>query len=154
MSWHKVTFPLSMEIDPNVVKIGNIGWACYEKANQPAGFAMFHATRGHEIDYFEKRLVYLSPVAAELCKEEIEKEYTLEPCDVPACDEPNMIFVFGDPLVMGHLKEHFEPEPGTWEWKKIQMEAAQKEAEWAEFEAAQAEAKAAQTETAQPNGFH
>ena len=154
MSWHKVTLPLSMEIDPNVVKIGEIGWACYEKANQPAGFAMFHATRGHEEAYYETRLVYLSPVASELCREEIEKDYKLEPCNVPACDEPNMIFVFGDPLVMGQLKERFEPEPGTWEYKKAELEAAQKEAEWREFELAQAEAQAAQAETTQPNGLN
>jgi hypothetical protein len=34
----------------------------------------------------------------------------MEPCDVPARDEPNMIWVFGDPLVMGHLKDKWEPE--------------------------------------------
>ena len=148
MSWHKITLPLTMEIDPEVVKIGKLGWACFERENKPAGFAMFHASRGSEDETQEKRLVYLSPVASELCRE-IAEEYTLEPCGVPAADEPNMIYVFGDPHVMGQLKQHFEPEEGTFEWKREQAEIAAREAAIAEYELAQAEAAAAQSDTAQ-----
>ena len=148
MSWHKITLPLTMEIDPDVVQIGKIGWDCFEKENRPDGFGMFHATRGSEVETEEKRLVYLSPVASELCRKEIEAaNFTLEPCDVLASDEPNMIWVFGDPRVMGMLKEHFEPPPGTWEWKKEQMLAEQQAAALAEYELAQAEAAAAETQS-------
>lgn len=110
MSWLKFTLPLSAAIDPVVVDIGNIARACYEKEKQPEGFAMFHATRAGEHEDDDKRLVYLSPVAAELCREVTEK-YTFEPCEVPARDEPNMAFVFGDPRVMGHLADRYEPSP-------------------------------------------
>jgi len=30
MSWHKIVIPLTTEIDPDVVQIGKLGWACYE----------------------------------------------------------------------------------------------------------------------------
>ena len=112
MSWHKITLPITSinEIDPKVVEIGKLAWACYEKENKPAGFGMFHATRGSNPAEHDTRLVYLSPVAYEACREAIGERYTLEPCDVPARDEPGMIWVFGDPLVMGHLKDKWEPE--------------------------------------------
>jgi hypothetical protein len=106
MSWHKIVIPFTTEIDPDVVQIGKLGWACYERENKPAGFAMFHATEGEEgrNHYW---IVYLSPVAASLCSE-MKEGYKLEPCDVPARDEPNIAFVFGDPLMMGQLQESYQ----------------------------------------------
>lgn len=112
MSWHKITLPLpdSKEIDPKVVEIGDIAREYWEKENHPAGFGLFHATRGSNPLEHDTRLIYLSPVAYELCREAIGECYPLEPCDVPARDEPGMIWVFGDPLVMGMLKDKYEPE--------------------------------------------
>jgi hypothetical protein len=98
------------EIDPKVVEIGDLARACYEKENKPAGFGMFHASRGSNPNEHDTRFVYLSPVAYEVCREAIGERYTLEPCDVPARDEPGIIWVFGDPRVMGHLKDKWEPE--------------------------------------------
>lgn len=110
MSWHKITLPLTMDIDPKVVEIGNLARACYERENKPEGFGMLHATRAGADDMNDLRLVYLSPVASELCTE-IAELYTLEPCDVPARDEPNVAWVFGDPRVMGQLKDKYQPTP-------------------------------------------
>lgn len=110
MSWLKITLPLTVQIDPVVVEIGNLAKATHAKENNPKGFAMFHATRGVPDGLKEDeeiRIVYLSPVAAELCKE-ITENYEVEPCDVPFRDEPDIAFVFGDPLVMGHLRENFQ----------------------------------------------
>ncbi len=107
MSWHKIVLPLSTDIDPTVVEIGKLGWACYEKENKPVGFAMFHATEGSEDGMDDKRIVYLSPVAASLCRE-IAESYPLEPCEVPARDEPDIAFVFGDPRMMGELQESYQ----------------------------------------------
>ena len=95
------------------------------------------------------------PVASELCTE-IAERYTLEPCDVPARDEPDAAFVFGDPLVKGWLKDKFEPEPGSVEWKRAEA-AKKKELEdyelflvqQAEFEAALAKANQAKAEETQ-----
>ena len=108
MSWHKIVLPLdpNNKIDPDVVQIGNLGWACYERENRPAGFAMFHATKSEE-GLNNNWIVYLSPVAASLCAE-IKESYRVEPCDVPARDEPNIAFVFGDPLMMGQLQESYQ----------------------------------------------
>ncbi|HEX3253670.1 MAG TPA: hypothetical protein VHS05_29820 [Pyrinomonadaceae bacterium] len=78
--------------------------------NKPAGFGMLHASRGDDQLEHDTRFIYLSPVASEVCREVLSKNYTLEPCDVPARDEPGIIWVFGDPLVMGMLKERWEPE--------------------------------------------
>ena len=103
MSWHKITLKLLPHIDPQVVEIGKLGWEVFERENKPAGFAMLHATRASETDMDDTFLVYLSPVASELCTE-IAERYTLEPCDVPARDEPDAAWVFGDPLVKGWLK--------------------------------------------------
>lgn len=127
MSWQKITLPLTMEIDPNVVQIGKLGWAAYDRTNRPEGFAMFHATRGSKGDLDDKFIVYLSPVAAESCTE-IAESFTLEPCDVPARDEPNIAFVFGDPRVMSALKDKFEPEPGSVEWARAEAMRAEREA--------------------------
>ena len=112
MSWHKITLPIpaTKEIDPNVVEIGELGKDCWERENRPAGFGMFHASRGSNHAEHDTRIVYLSPVASEVCREALTERYTLEPCDVPARDEPGMIWVFGDPTVMGMLKDKWEPE--------------------------------------------
>jgi len=107
MSWQKIRLPYTSDIDPEVVKIGKLVWDCYERENKPAGFAMFHASRG-QIRNWHTRLVYLTPVAAELCRE-VAENYTLEPCDVPARDEPDIAFVFGDPLMMGALQDKYDP---------------------------------------------
>lgn len=155
MSWHKITLKLLPEIDPQVVEIGKLGWEVFERENKPAGFAMLHATRASESDMDDKFLVYLSPVASELCTE-IAERYTLEPCDVPARDEPDAAWVFGDPLVKGWLKDKFEPEPGSVEWKRAEA-AKKKELEdyelflvqQAEFEAALAKASQAEAEETQ-----
>jgi len=111
MSWHKITLPIPpmREIDPKVVEIGDLARECWEQS-KPAGFGMLHATRGSNELEHDTRLVYLSPVASELCREVLSEKYNLEPCDVPARDEPGMIWVFGDPLVMGMLKDKWERE--------------------------------------------
>ena len=120
MSWHKITLPLTLKIDPEVVKIGDLARACYQRANKPAGFGILHATRGSEDGNNDTRLVYFSPVASELCRE-IAELYPFEPCDVPARDEPNVAWVFGDPLVMGWLKDKWEPTPEEAEYARRAM---------------------------------
>ena len=142
MSWHKITLPLSMEIDPNVVKIGDMAKAIFARENKPDGFGMFHATRGSKGGYEDKFLVYLTPVASELCRQEIGESFTLEPCDVPARDEPHMSWVFGDPRSKNLLKDKFEPPPGTFEWQIAEDYKAQMAQMQAEWEAAQAAAAA------------
>jgi hypothetical protein len=107
MSWQMIILPFMVEIDPKVVEIGKLGWAAYERADKPEGFAMFHAKEGTEGRGDEQRIIYLSPVAAEICKE-IGESYALVPCDVPARDEPDMAFVFGDPRMMGQLQDSYE----------------------------------------------
>jgi len=97
------------EIDPKVVEIGDLARECWMREKKPAGFGMLHASRGTDPNEHDTRFVYLSPVATELCREALS-DYTLETCDVPARDEPGIIWVFGDPLVMGMLKEKWEPE--------------------------------------------
>lgn len=149
MSWYKITFPLTTtENDPKVVEIGKIGWEVYEKENKPAGFAMLHATRGSFDGMNDLRLVYLSPVAAELCKEVAEK-YTLEPCDVPSRYEPDIYWVFGDPQVKNQLKETFEPGPGTVEAARLEAQRAEIARGHEEFERLQERAKALAEATAQ-----
>lgn len=146
MSWHKITLPLITDnIDPKVVEIGNLAKEVYVRENQPKGFGMLHATRGSQGGHEDKFLVYLSPVAYELCAEVIGARYILEPCDVPARDEPDIAWVFGDPLVKNELKDKFEPEPGTEEWRRAQILQAQMNAE---YEAAQAQAAAKEAEQA------
>ena len=112
MSWHKITLPIpSMkEIDPTVVEIGNIAREYWEQENKPAGFGMLHASRGVNEMEHDTRLIYLSPVASELCGETLREQFTLEACEAPARDEPGIIWVFGDPLVMGTLRDKWEPE--------------------------------------------
>ena len=145
MSWYKVTLPLLTEIDPQVVEIGDIVREKYLTENMPKGFAMYHATRGSVKEQNDKMLVYLTQAAYELCGESVGAKYTLEPCDVPARDEPNIAFVLGDPHTMHWLKENFEPEPGTVEWERAQILAERirdGEARQAAYEAEQAAAEA------------
>jgi hypothetical protein len=117
MSWHKITLPLTMNIDPNVVEIGKLVTEVYERENRPEGFAMMHATRGSQGGLNDTRLVYLSPVASELSREVLAERWTLEPCDVPARDEPNAAWCFGDPYVRAELKEKWEPAETDWEFQ-------------------------------------
>jgi hypothetical protein len=110
MSWHKITLPYNPEVDPKVVEIGDLARTCYERANKPAGFGMLHAARLYKDGLNDSRLIYLSPVASELCRE-IRERYTLEPCEVPYRDETDIKWVFGDPLVMGQLQEDYQLGP-------------------------------------------
>ena len=70
---------------------------------------MFHAARGMHGEPDSKFIVYLSPVASELCSE-IFESYTFEPCEVPARDEQDIAFVLGDPRTMGQLEETCLPD--------------------------------------------
>ena len=148
MSWHKITLPLLTEIDPKVVEIGKLVYEVYDKENKPSGFAMFHATRGSVKGWDDKQLVYLSPVASELCREVLSEKYELEPCGVPAVNEPDMAYVSGDMHVMKDLKEKFEPDPGTVEWDReqerlrLEREGEEMQAKWEAEHAAQQAAKA------------
>lgn len=107
MSWHRILLPYTTEIDPDVVNIGKLAWDCYQRENKPQGFAMFHAREKSEDGKTDKRVVYLSPVATSLCTN-IAESYEVEPCDVPARDEPEIAFVFGDHVMMGQLQESYE----------------------------------------------
>ena len=141
MSWHKITLPLiSDAIDPKVVEIGDMAKAIYARENQPEGFGMYHATRGSKGGYEDKFLVYLTPVASELCNATIAEKYTVEPCDTPARDEPDITWVFGDARTKNLLKDKFEPEPGTWEYERQEEYDRQMAKVVADWEAAQAAA--------------
>jgi hypothetical protein len=104
MSWQRIVLPFTTETSPDMVEIGKRAWECYYQEKEPAGFAMFHATegpgRGDHEDHF---IVYFSPVAATACSAAVS-DYTLEPCEVPHHNEPNIAFVFGDPTVMAVLR--------------------------------------------------
>jgi hypothetical protein len=105
MSWKRIVVPFTTDVNPDMVEIGKRAWECYRKDKQPEGFAMFHATEGpgngDDEDHF---VVYFSPVAAESCSEAVSDDYSLEPCQVPHHNEPNIAFVFGDPRVMNALR--------------------------------------------------
>jgi len=105
MTWERIVVPFTTEISPDMVEIGRRGLECFVKDERPEGWAMFHATegpgRGDEQDHF---IVYFSPVAAASCREAVSGDYTLEPCEVPHHNEPNVSFVFGDPKVMAVLR--------------------------------------------------
>jgi hypothetical protein len=104
MSWNRILLPLEMDNCPDTIEIGNLGWEVYRREKEPAGFAMFHASILNDEGLPDRRVIYLSPVAASLCKNIAEK-YPCEPCKAPARDEPNMAFVFGDPRMMGQLRD-------------------------------------------------
>lgn len=71
---------------------------------------MFHATEGDHSgdgDLNTRMIIYLSPVASEVCRE-ISDKYPFEPCKPPARNEPNMAYVFGDPRMMGKLRDSMD----------------------------------------------
>jgi hypothetical protein len=104
MSWQRIVLPFTTEINPDMVEIGRRAWEVYRQGNQPEGFAMFHATSGPGRGDDEDRwIVYFSPTAAAACSEAVS-DYTLEPCEVPRHNEPNIAYVFGDPKVMAELQ--------------------------------------------------
>ena len=104
MSWQRIVLPFTTETNPDIVELGKRAWEVYRTEQQPEGFAMFHATDGPgKGDQDDRWIVYFSPVAAEKCSEAVS-DYTLEPCEVPHHNEPNIAFVFGDPKVMGALR--------------------------------------------------
>ena len=106
MSWNRIVVPLQLD-NADTVAVGNMAWDCYRRANQPEGFAMFHATEGDQSgdgDLDTRMIIYLSPVASEVCRE-ISDKYPFEPCNAPARNEPNMAYVFGDPRMMGQLRD-------------------------------------------------
>jgi hypothetical protein len=104
MSWQRIVLPFTTETNPDMVEIGKRAIAVYRQEQQPEGFAMFHATEGPgKGDHDDRWIVYFSPVAAESCREAVS-DYTLEPCEVPHHNEPNIVWVFGDPKVMGALR--------------------------------------------------
>jgi len=104
MSWNRIVLPLTGDTSHETVEIGNLGWEVYRREKEPAGFAMFHVTLLDEAGKEATRIVYLTPVASSLCGNIAEK-YGLEPCKAPARDEPNIAFVFGDPRMMGQLRD-------------------------------------------------
>jgi hypothetical protein len=109
MSWNRIVLPFTLETCPDTVEIGRMAWDCYRRANEPAGFAMFHATEGPGDGDNDHRIIYFSPVASEVCRE-ISEKYPFEPCKVPARDEPNVAYVFGDPKMMGQLRDSVDSE--------------------------------------------
>lgn len=106
MSWQRIVIPFTTDINPDVVEIGKRAWEVYRNESQPEGFAMFHATegpgRGDEDDHW---IVYFSPIAATACNDAVVDDYTMEPCEAPHHNEPNIAFVFGDPKVMNELRK-------------------------------------------------
>jgi hypothetical protein len=110
MSWNRIVLPLVLPKCADTVEIGRLVWDCYLQANKPDGFAMFHSdVRGEpgSPGSDDKRIIYLSPVASEVCRE-ISEKYPFEPCRVPARDEPLLAYVFGDPTVKGHLRDSMD----------------------------------------------
>lgn len=107
MSWNRILLPLNMDNCPHTLEIGSLGWEVYRREKEPEGFAMFHASILDEKGEPQQRVVYLTPVAATLCTS-IADKYYLEPCKAPARDEPSMAFVFGDPRMMGQLRESMD----------------------------------------------
>ena len=106
MSWNRISLSLKTGNCPEtIVEIGNLAWECYRREKEPEGFAMFHATDNLENGgQGENFIVYLSPVASSICGD-INEKYPFEPCKAPARDEPNMAYVFGDPRMMGKLRD-------------------------------------------------
>lgn len=105
MSWNRIVLPFSTDINPDMVEIGRMAWDCYRRANEPKEFAIFHASEGPgNGDEDDNWIVYFSPVASEVCRE-ISEKYPFETCKAPARDEPNMAYVFGDPRMMGQLRD-------------------------------------------------
>jgi hypothetical protein len=138
MSWHKTTFPSTSADNPDVLRIGNLGAEAFYRENKPQGFGMFHAKRGIPDQPGSILIVYLSPVASEMCPE-LRESYTWEPCEAPARDEQDMAWVLGDPWTKNLLREWFvEPQPRPTEEEEIAAaQQAQQEAQQAPTEEVQ-----------------
>ena len=106
MSWHKITFPSTTDDHPDVLQIGQLAGEGFFRANKPQGFGMFHAKRGVPNQPGAIIIVYLSPVASEVCPE-IFESYKFEPCEAPARNEQDIAFVIGDPWTMTLLQEWY-----------------------------------------------
>ena len=106
MSWNRILLSLKTEnTSDSIVEIGHLAWEHYRREKEPEGFAMFHATDNLENGGMgETFIVYLSPIASSVCSQ-IGEKYPFEECKAPARDEPNMAFVFGDPKMMGKLRD-------------------------------------------------
>lgn len=109
MSWNRILLPVTTEPCPDTVAIGKLAWDIYYREQKPAGFAMFHASIGGDDGMNVTRVIYFTPVASSLCGE-IAETYPFESCEPPFRDERNIAFVFGDPLMMGHLREPINEE--------------------------------------------
>ena len=90
MSWNRIVLPLKGETCPDTIEIGQLGWEVYRQEK--------------ELALLSKPEVSTGTVASSLC-ENIGEKYPLEPCKAPARDEPNIAFVFGDPRMMGQLRD-------------------------------------------------
>jgi len=81
MNWQKITMPPSAgdlvpEVGPLVMAFTNI----YKEKLKPKGFCIFFVVSP------EQRTFYLSPIAADLCREyvdRLDKPYEASPCDIP-----------------------------------------------------------------------
>lgn len=109
MSWNRIVVPFTVDISPDLVEIGQMAWDCYRRAGEPKEFAMFHASEGPGTgDEKDRWIVYFTPLASEVCRK-ISEKYPFQPCErPPARDEPNMAYVFGDPRMMGQLRDSVE----------------------------------------------
>ena len=143
MSWHKTTFPSTSEDHPDVLNAGRLATEAFMKANKPQGFGMFHAKRGVPDAPGAILIVYVTPVASEVCTELFET-YKFEPCEAPFTGEQNMAYVLGDPWSMTLLQETRFPVQPTAEELEAQAAAAAAEAEVAQTE----ETQTAQTDEA------
>ena len=129
MSWHKTTFPSTSADHPDVLNIGKLVTEAFHRAGNPQGFGMFHAKRGVPDQPGAIIIVYLSPVASEVCPETFES-YQFEPCQAPARNEQNIAFVVGDPWTVNLLREWFEDErPLTLSDEERQALEAEKQAQ-------------------------
>ena len=140
MSWHKTTFPSTSADHPDVLNIGKLATEAFYKADKPQGFGMFHAKRGVPDQPGAILIVYLSPVASEVCPE-IFESYKFEPCREPARNEQNIAFVVGDPWTMNLLREWFEDE------RPLTLSDEERRALEAEKQRAQAEEAPQQAQT-------
>jgi hypothetical protein len=106
MSWHKIAFPSTTDDNPDVLKIGQLAGEGFFRADKPQGFGMYHAKRGVPNQPDAIIIVYLSPVACEVCPE-IFESYKFEPCEAPALNEQDIAFVIGDPWSKTLLQEWY-----------------------------------------------
>ncbi len=97
MSWQRIVLPFTTEINPDIVEIGKRAQEVLspEEINPKALRCFTRRKALDEGDHEDRFIVYFSPVAATVCSEAVS-DYTLEPCEVPHHNEPNIAFVFGD----------------------------------------------------------